>query len=44
VRVSQVWGGRTCSPIFVPEIDDEVLVGFISGDSDRPIITGRIYH
>jgi len=44
VRVSQLWAGNGWGAMFLPRIGHEVLVDFIEGDPDRPIITGRIYH
>jgi len=44
VRVSQAWAGATWGAFFIPRIGHEVLVDFIEGDPDRPVITGRIYH
>ncbi|MDC0723583.1 type VI secretion system Vgr family protein [Nannocystis bainbridge] len=43
VRVSQAWAGPAYGSMFIPRIGHEVLVEFIEGDPDRPIITGRIY-
>lgn len=44
VRVSQLWAGNTWGAMFIPRIGHEVVVDFIEGDPDRPIIIGRIYH
>jgi type VI secretion system secreted protein VgrG len=44
VRVSQGWAGLGWGAMFIPRIGHEVLVDFIGGDPDRPIITGRVYH
>lgn len=44
VRVSQVWAGNSWGAMFLPRIGHEVLVDFIEGDPDRPVVTGRIYH
>ncbi len=44
IRVSQVWAGNGWGAMFLPRIGHEVLVDFLEGDPDRPIITGRIYH
>ncbi|HFE44528.1 MAG TPA: type VI secretion system tip protein VgrG [Nannocystis exedens] len=44
VRVSQLWAGNGWGSMFIPRIGHEVLVDFIEGDPDRPIITGRVYH
>lgn len=44
VRVSQAWAGAGWGAMFIPRVGHEVLVDFIEGDPDRPIITGRVYH
>jgi type VI secretion system secreted protein VgrG len=43
VRVSQAWAGGGFGSIHIPRIGQEVLVEFLQGDVDRPIITGRVY-
>ncbi|MBZ9936330.1 type VI secretion system tip protein VgrG [Mesorhizobium sp. BR1-1-16] len=44
VRVSQVWAGSGWGFIQIPRIGQEVVVDFIEGDPDQPIITGRVYN
>ncbi|PHM61824.1 type VI secretion system tip protein TssI/VgrG [Xenorhabdus ishibashii] len=44
VRVSQAWAGPLMGMIAIPRIGHEVLVDFIHGDPDQPIIVGRAYH
>ncbi len=44
VRVSQNWAGKHYGAMFIPRIGQEVIVDFIEGDPDRPIITGRVYN
>src|SRR5258705_8655206 len=44
VRVSQPWAGKTWGAISIPRIGQEVIVSFLEGDPDRPIITGRVYN
>ncbi|HZU84675.1 MAG TPA: type VI secretion system tip protein TssI/VgrG [Polyangiaceae bacterium] len=44
VRVSQAWAGRGFGAQFIPRIRDEVVVEFLEGDLDRPIITGSVYN
>ncbi|MBL9100058.1 MAG: type VI secretion system tip protein VgrG [Myxococcales bacterium] len=44
VRVSQLWAGNKWGAMFIPRIGHEVLVDFLEGDPDRPVIVGRIYH
>ena len=44
IRVSQNWAGKRFGTIFLPRIGQEVLVDFLDGDPDRPIVTGRVYN
>jgi len=44
IRVSQAWAGAGWGAMYIPRIGHEVIVDFIEGDPDRPIITGRVYH
>jgi type VI secretion system secreted protein VgrG len=44
VRVSQYWAGKTWGSIHIPRIGQEVVVEFLEGDPDRPIIIGRVYN
>jgi type VI secretion system secreted protein VgrG len=44
VRVAQLWAGNNWGAIHIPRIGQEVLVSFLEGDPDRPIITGRVYN
>jgi len=44
IRVSQLWAGAGWGAMFIPRIGHEVIVDFVEGDPDRPIITGRVYH
>ncbi len=44
VRVSQQWAGKNWGAIYTPRIGQEVIVEFLEGDPDRPIITGRVYN
>jgi len=44
IRVSQVWAGKTWGTIHIPRIGQEVIVSFLEGDPDRPIVTGRVYN
>jgi type VI secretion system secreted protein VgrG len=44
VRVAQVWAGKQWGAIHIPRIGQEVIVEFLDGDADRPIITGRVYN
>jgi type VI secretion system secreted protein VgrG len=44
VRVSSAWAGHGFGWIQVPRVGEEVIVDFLEGDPDRPIITGRVYN
>ena len=44
IRVSQNWAGKRWGALFLPRIGQEVIVDFLEGDPDRPIITGRVYN
>ena len=43
IRVSQNWAGAAWGHMAVPRIGQEVIVDFLDGDCDQPIITGRTY-
>jgi type VI secretion system secreted protein VgrG len=44
IRTSQPWAGSTWGAMWIPRIGQEVIVSFLEGDPDRPIITGRVYN
>ena len=44
VRVSQPWAGEGYGFMFIPRVGNEVVVDFLEGDPDRPLITGSVYH
>jgi type VI secretion system secreted protein VgrG len=44
IRVSQGWAGSQYGTMVIPRIGHEVVVKFLEGNPDRPIITGRVYH
>ncbi|HTO92221.1 MAG TPA: type VI secretion system tip protein VgrG [Candidatus Sulfotelmatobacter sp.] len=44
IRVSQAWGGAGWGTLFIPRVGQEVVVDFLEGDPDRPLITGRVYN
>lgn len=44
VRVAQIHAGKGFGGIDIPRIGDEVVVSFLEGDPDQPIVVGRVYH
>lgn len=44
VRVAQEWAGSQYGSMAIPRVGHEVIVSFLNGDPDQPIITGRTYH
>jgi type VI secretion system secreted protein VgrG len=44
LRVAQMWGGSGWGTFFLPRVGMEVLVSFIDGDPDRPVVTGCLYN
>jgi type VI secretion system secreted protein VgrG len=44
IRVSQGWAGKNWGSFFLPRIGQEVIVSFLEGDPDRPIVTGCVYN
>jgi type VI secretion system secreted protein VgrG len=44
IRVSQYWAGKQWGSIHIPRVGQEVVVEFLDGDPDRPLVTGRVYN
>jgi type VI secretion system secreted protein VgrG len=44
IRVAQLWAGKKWGAMYIPRIGQEVVVEYLEGDPDRPIITGRVYN
>jgi len=44
VRVSHQWAGQGWGSIYLPRIGQEIIVDFLEGDPDRPIVVGRVYN
>jgi type VI secretion system secreted protein VgrG len=44
VRVSHPWAGKNFGAIHIPRMGQEVVVDFLEGDPDQPLITGRVYN
>ena len=44
IRVAHGWAGKSWGQMFLPRIGQEVVVSFLEGDPDRPLITGSVYN
>jgi type VI secretion system secreted protein VgrG len=44
MRVSQAWAGAAFGAMYLPRVGHEVVVDFIEGDPDRPLVVGSVYH
>lgn len=44
IRVASEWAGKKWGAIHLPRIGQEVIIGFLEGDPDQPIITGCVYN
>lgn len=44
IRVSQAWAGPGWGALYLPRIGQEVVVEFMEGNADRPIVTGSVYN
>ncbi len=44
LRVASSWAGQQWGAIQIPRIGQEVVVSFLEGDPDRPLITGSVYN
>ena len=44
VRVSSPWAGKNWGAVHIPRMGHEVVVEFLEGNPDRPIITGSVYN
>ncbi|HPI91846.1 MAG TPA: type VI secretion system tip protein TssI/VgrG [Deltaproteobacteria bacterium] len=43
MRVGQIWAGQGWGAVWIPRVGHEVIVSFLEGDPDRPLITGSVY-
>ena len=44
IRVAQSWAGKNWGSVAIPRIGQEVVVEFLEGDPDRPLIVGSVYN
>ncbi len=44
IRVAHGWAGKAWGQIYLPRIGQEVVVSFLNGDPDRPLVTGSVYN
>ncbi|HKC63300.1 MAG TPA: type VI secretion system tip protein TssI/VgrG, partial [Pyrinomonadaceae bacterium] len=44
IRVNYGWAGKQWGGIFLPRIGQEVIVSYLEGDPDRPLVTGAVYN
>jgi type VI secretion system secreted protein VgrG len=44
IRVSQPWAGKGWGTVAIPRVGQEVVVDFLQGDPDRPLVTGRVFN
>ncbi|MDI7027935.1 type VI secretion system tip protein TssI/VgrG, partial [Pseudomonas aeruginosa] len=44
LRVASNWAGKRYGGVAIPRVGMEVLVGFLEGDPDQPLVTGCLYH
>jgi type VI secretion system secreted protein VgrG len=44
VRVASPWAGKSWGAVSIPRVGQEVVVSFLEGDPDRPLIIGSVYN
>lgn len=44
IRVSQMWAGEGWGALFLPRVGQEVIVSYVDGDPDRPLVSGSVYN
>ncbi|MEM7199363.1 MAG: type VI secretion system tip protein TssI/VgrG [Planctomycetota bacterium] len=44
IRVGQTWAGKQWGAVFLPRVGQEVIVEFLEGDPDKPLVTGCVYN
>ena len=44
IRVSQAWAGRGYGMVLLPRVGDELIVSYLDGDPDEPLVVGRVHN
>ncbi len=44
IRVGQIWASKKWGGAFIPRVGQEVIVSFLEGDPDQPLVTGTVYN
>ncbi|WP_020408546.1 type VI secretion system Vgr family protein [Hahella ganghwensis] len=44
IRVAQIWSGKKWGAQYIPRIGQEVVISFLEGDPDRPLVIGSVYN
>jgi type VI secretion system secreted protein VgrG len=44
VRVAQMWASSAFGAMFLPRVKDEVVIAFLEGNPDEPLVVGSVYH
>ncbi|WP_346428061.1 type VI secretion system tip protein TssI/VgrG [Variovorax sp. 679] len=44
IRVSQMWAGEGWGALFLPRVGQEVVISYVDGDPDRPLVSGSVYN
>jgi type VI secretion system secreted protein VgrG len=44
IRVAQGWAGKRWGSLYIPRVGQEVVVSFLEGDPDQPLVTGSVYN
>lgn len=44
IRISQAWAGKQWGSIYIPRIGQEVIISFLEGDPDQPLVIGSVYN
>lgn len=44
IRVSQLWAGQGWGALYIPRIGQEVVISYVDGDPERPLVSGSVYN